>query len=59
MTRHSRPLRAPPEPRELLTLRCPRELDARCDEPLEYPEKASELLRRCALWLLALAVFSP
>ena len=46
VTGHSRPPRErpPPELRELLTLRCPRELDARCEEPLEYPEKALELL---------------
>ena len=31
-----------PPPRALPLLRCPRELAARSDRPLEYPEKASE-----------------
>src|SRR5687768_2176752 len=36
--------RLPPPPRELLRLRCPRELAARSDFPLEYPENASDLV---------------
>jgi hypothetical protein len=39
------PLRERPPPLRALLLRlvCPRELADRCDDPLEYPEKASEL----------------
>jgi hypothetical protein len=34
----------PPPPRELLRLWAPRELAARSDFPLEYPENASDLV---------------